>query len=154
MDTVPLHTPNFPRAPLWALAALLAFTVTGVAAVRWSGVSIQQADAPAVQTRLLRFEDGTDGSITVIDAATGLTLQSVEGEQGFLRGALRALARERRLRDLDSQPPFALSARADGRLSLTDTATGARLDLESFGPVNAGVFARLLTLEPATPPAR
>jgi putative photosynthetic complex assembly protein len=70
----------------------------------------------------------------------------VQGEQGFLRGSLRALARERRMREVGSLPPFELAARADGRLTLMDTATGARLDLESFGPTNAAVFARMLTL--------
>ena len=39
-----------------------------------------------------------------------------------------------------------LIGRADGRLTLADPATGARIDLEAFGPTNAGVFARLLTL--------
>jgi hypothetical protein len=50
------------------------------------------------------------------------------------------------MREIGPQPPFELAARADGRLTLTDPATGARIDLESFGPTNAGVFARLLTL--------
>ena len=59
---------------------------------------------------------------------------------------LRALARERKKRDLGSGPPFELLARADGRLTLVDPSTGARIDLESFGPANAGVFARLMTL--------
>ena len=46
--------------------------------------------------------------------------------------------------------PFELIARADGRLTLIDTATEARIDLESFGPTNAAVFARLLTLGTAS----
>ena len=70
----------------------------------------------------------------------------MHGEQGFLRGALRALARERRMREVGALPPFELAARADGRLTLADTATGARIDLESFGPDQCRVFARLLTL--------
>ena len=85
-------------------------------------------------------------AIAVIDAASGRLLERVQGEQGFLRGSLRALARERRMREVGALPPFELAARADGRLTLTDPATGARLDLESFGPTNAAVFARLLTL--------
>ena len=113
-------------------------------------MSVHTPDASSRWPRaLLRFEDRPDGSIAVIDAkpAAGL-LERVQGEQGFLRGSLRALARERRMRERRRRlPPFELlAARADGRLTLMDPATGARIDLESFGPTNAAVFARLLTL--------
>lgn len=145
MSTSPAPAP-LPRLPMLALAALVLVTLIGVAAVRWSGMSVHTPDAPPVAARLLRFEDGPEGSVAVIDATSGRLLERVQGEQGFLRGSLRALARERRMRDVGAQPPFELAARADGRLTLTDTATGARLDLESFGPTNAAVFARLLTL--------
>ena len=141
------HAPApLPRVPMLALAALVLISLISVAAVRWSGMSVHTPDAPPVATRLLRFEDRPDGSIAVIDAASGSLLERVQGEQGFLRGSLRALARERRMREVGALPPFELAARADGRLTLTDPATGARLDLESFGPTNAAVFARLLTL--------
>jgi putative photosynthetic complex assembly protein len=129
-----------------ALAALVLISLISVAVVRWSGMSVHTPDAKPVATRLLRFEDRPDGSIAVIDATSGRLLERVQGEQGFLRGSLRALARERRMREVGALPPFELAARADGRLTLTDPATGARLDLESFGPTNAAVFARLLTL--------
>jgi putative photosynthetic complex assembly protein len=69
----------------------------------------------------------------------------VHGEQGFLRGALRSLVRERRRRGGDASAPFTLIGRADGRLTLADATTGQRIDLESFGPTNAAVFARWLT---------
>lgn len=141
------HAPApLPRVPMLALAALVLISLISVAAVRWSGISVHTPDAKPVATRLLRFEDRPDGSIAVIDAASGRLLERVQGEQGFLRGSLRALARERRMREIGALPPFELAARADGRLTLIDTATGARLDLESFGPTNAAVFARLLTL--------
>lgn len=141
------HAPApLPRLPMLALAALVLVSLISVAVVRWSGMSVHTPDAPPVATRLLRFEDRPDGSIAVIDAASGRLLERVQGEQGFLRGSLRALARERRMREIGALPPFELAARADGRLTLIDTATGARLDLESFGPTNAAVFARMLTL--------
>jgi putative photosynthetic complex assembly protein len=66
----------------------------------------------------------------------------VHGEQGFLRGTLRGMARERRRNGLDDTAALSLLARADGRLTLVDPATGRRIDLESFGPTNAAVFAR------------
>ncbi len=135
-----------PRSVLIGIGALVLAALLAVGAVRWSGVSVREPDAPSVTTRLLRFEDRPDGSIAVIDASSGATLDRLRGEQGFIRGALRALTRERRMRDVGPTPPFELAARADGRLTLVDPSTGARIDLESFGPANAGVFARLMTL--------
>ena len=139
-----------PRGAVLAIGAVLLAVLAGVAGVRSSGTAIRAPDAPAIAMRQLRFEDRPDGSVAVIDASSGRQIDAVQGEAGFLRGALRALARERQKRDLGSGPAFELIARADGRLTLADPATGERLDLESFGPTNAAVFARLLQAgEPA-----
>ena len=142
------HPGEIPRGVALAIAGLLLVTLVLVAAVRWSGMSIHEPDAPTVSERALRFEDLADGSISVIDARTGREIEHVQGEAGFLRGAMRAMTRERRARGLGPETPFLLSARADGRLTLSDPATGGRLDLEAFGPTNAGVFARLLSTDP------
>ncbi len=149
------HPPeHLPRGLLMALAALVFISVAGVAAVRVSGTNIRSPDASPVATRSLRFEDRVDGSVAVIDGKTGLEIERVQGEAGFLRGALRALARERRKRDLGPEAAFELIGRADGRLTLSDPATGERIDLESFGPTNAGTFGRLLTVKPDPAPGR
>jgi putative photosynthetic complex assembly protein len=140
--------PVFPRWLPLALGALLLSVLLATAVVRLSGVSIRTPDASAVQTRLLRFEDRPDGSVAVLDGQDGVQIAAIHGEAGFLRGALRAMARERRKQGLGSQPAFELIARADGRLTLADPATGERVDLESFGPTNAGAFARLLSAQP------
>ena len=66
------------------------------------------------------------------------------GANGFLRGTLRGLARERKRQGVGAEQPFRLIGRADGRLTLEDPATGRRVDLESFGPTNAAVFAQML----------
>ena len=123
--------------------------LVGVAGVRLSGADIRNADAEPVASRSLRFEDRPDGSVAVLDARSGQQIESVQGEAGFVRGALRAMARERRKQGLGSEPAFELIARADGRLTLADPATGERIDLESFGPTNAAVFARLLSAQNA-----
>ena len=138
---------SFPRWFLLGAAALVLFSLASVGLVRLTGNGPDQRAAPAVQERPLRFMDRPDGGIAVVDALTGQPVADIHGEQGFLRGALRALARERRVRGLGSEQPFQLIARTDGRLTLADPATGQRIDLESFGPVNAGAFAALL--EPA-----
>ena len=104
---------------------------------------IREPDAAPTKVLQLRFEDRPDGSIAVIDYKTGREIDAIQGEAGFVRGTLRGLAQERKRRGLDSGPPFELIYRADGRLTLADTATGRMLDLESFGPINASTFFKL-----------
>ncbi len=104
---------------------------------------VREPDASPAQVLQLRFEDRPDGSIAIIDYKTGKQIDAVQGEAGFVRGTLRGLAQERKRRGLDSGPPFELIYRADGRLTLSDTATGRLVDLESFGPNNASTFFKL-----------
>jgi putative photosynthetic complex assembly protein len=144
MNDVFHDAPRIPRGVLIGIGALVGLTLAAVSAVRLTGMEIHAPDAPAAVSKSLRFEDTADGGVAVIDARDGRVLETVHGEQGFLRGALRALARERALRGLGPAQPFELVGRTDGRLTLVDPATGQRVDLESFGPTNAGVFARLL----------
>ena len=66
------------------------------------------------------------------------------GTNGFVRGVLRGLVRERRADRVGPQPPFRLTRWADGRLSLDDPSTGRHVDLEVFGPTNSGAFAQIL----------
>ncbi len=106
--------------------------------------TVREPDASPVKVLQLRFEDRPDGSIAVIDYKSGKQIDAVQGEAGFVRGTLRGLAQERKRRGLDSGPPFELIYREDGRLTLSDTATGRLVDLESFGPTNAGTFFKLL----------
>jgi putative photosynthetic complex assembly protein len=134
----------FPRVALVAAGLSIALTLGGVGVARWSGFDGRQQDAQPVAQRTLHFRDQSGGGIAIVDAASGATLETVDGEQGFLRGALRAVVRERKLRGLVSDAPLQLISRADGRLTLVDPATGSRLDLESFGSTNAAVFARWL----------
>jgi putative photosynthetic complex assembly protein len=126
------------------LAAIAAASLAGVAAARLGGWQAASPDAPTVQQRRLHFLDRPDGGIAVVDADSGSTLDVVQGEQGFLRGVLRSMARERRRQDQGPRTPLELHGRSDGRLTLLDPATGRRIDLESFGPTNAAVFARWL----------
>ena len=106
--------------------------------------SARYPDAPATQIKQLRFEDRADGSIAVVDYQTKQQVDVIIGEAGFVRGALRTLAQERKRREISSEPPFELIARQDGRLTLSDPSTGRMIDLESFGVINSQHFARLL----------
>jgi putative photosynthetic complex assembly protein len=135
------------RAALAGLGAA-ALALAAVAAVRLSGGPPATPDAPTVQQRSLRFEDRSDRGIAVVDAATGVTLETLHGEQGFVRGTLRGLVRERKRQGIGGDAPLQLLARADGRLTLADPLTDRRIDLESFGASNAAVFARWLPSDP------
>jgi putative photosynthetic complex assembly protein len=136
-------TPDIiPRRALLAGGLALIVLVGAIGAARLTGVEITEPDAVTVIERSLRFVDRPDGGIAVLDARSGRTLDVMQGEQGFLRGTLRGMARERRRNGLDDTAALSLLARADGRLTLVDPATGRRIDLESFGPTNAAVFAR------------
>ena len=144
----PVKPDTFPRWVLWAAGCLIAFTLTAVALVRATGNGPDQLAAATLSERLLRFEDRPNGSVAVIDGVTGQLLTTMAGEQGFLRGAVRALARDRNARKIGSEQPFKLISRTDGRLTLFDPVSGQRVDLESFGPTNAAVFAPFLTMQP------
>jgi len=140
---------NFPRWVLWSVGFLLVFSLLAVGLIRITGNGPDQLAAATINERLLRFEDRPDGGVAVIDGVTGKLLTTVTGEQGFLRGAIRALARDRTARKIGSEQPFKLISRTDGRLTLFDPVSGQRVDLESFGPTNAGVFAPFLNMQPA-----
>jgi putative photosynthetic complex assembly protein len=139
---------HFPRWVLYWAAGIIAFSLISVGLVRISGNGPdQKAAAPTVQ-RSLVFQDQKDGGVRVEDGVTGQTLTVLHGEQGFVRGALRALTRERYSRGIGSAAPFELIARVDGRVTLLDPSTGQRVDLESFGPTNTAEFTRFLAMRP------
>jgi putative photosynthetic complex assembly protein len=149
----PFGNKPFARGPLLGAAVLLGSVLVGTALVRLTGVGgTGVADAPSVVEKDFHFEDRSDGSIAVIESEHQHLIYTVPpGTNGFLRGTLRGLARERKREGLGSEAPFQLIGRADGRLTLIDPATRRRVDLESFGPTNAAVFARLLELASSVP---
>lgn len=145
MSTLPKHgwqikTLNRPMA--WIGVVLLSLLIA-VGLARWSGVDPRTPDAAVQWQRDLQFRDLPNGDVLVLDASTGQPVAQFSGEQGFLRSTLRALARARQQASLGREAPFLLIGRTDGRLTLQDPSTGQRIDLESFGPSNAAVFASL-----------
>jgi putative photosynthetic complex assembly protein len=137
-------TPFSARWPFWAIVGGLLALMATVAMVRVSGESIRAPESRAVVVRDLLFVDQADGSVAVIDAKTSRKVDAIVGEAGFARGTLRGFARERRARGIGQDVPMQLIGREDGRLTLFDPATGRVVDLESFGAINASVFARML----------
>jgi len=144
----PRTTDTFPQWVLYCAGGIIAFALISVGLVRITGNGPDQRAAAATVERSLRFEDLPDHGVLVSDGASGEKLTVLYGEQGFVRGVLRALSRERHSRGIGSQPPFKLVAHVDGRITLTDPATGERIDLGSFGPSNTAEFARFLAMQP------
>jgi putative photosynthetic complex assembly protein len=126
---------------------LLAVTI-GIALI---GGTHPTQKARALQQRDLVFEDRADGAVTVRDAANPAALAVLDpGTNGFIRAALRGMARER-MRDAHGpEIPFSLVAWDDGRLTLDDPATGRRIDIKAFGHTQAESFTRFLTAGSAT----
>ncbi len=143
-DSVHAQAERIPRWLVRSIAAMLVLVLGGVAVVRLAGFSPVVVPPAALAERALAFADTEDGAVRVSDAATGERLAELRGEQGFLRGVLRGLARERRAQQVGASTPYTLSLHTDGRLLISDPQTGQRIDLASFGPDNAAVFARWL----------
>lgn len=131
--------------PVCLGAAIIGLTLLLVGGPQSPSVVTRGLEVPQ-QERLVRFEDAADGAVVIRDAQNNQLLARFPvAEGGFVRGSIRALARERRQEGQGREAPFRLAAWADGQLTLDDAATGRRIDLTAFGATNAGVFSRLLT---------
>jgi putative photosynthetic complex assembly protein len=149
MSTLPRHNPpdvnRLPRAALIGAGSLVVASLLFVGVARLTGYGPAKPPVSSiVQASDLRFEDRTDGAVLVYATDGRLVDTLPPGTNGFVRGVLRGLVRERRADRIGSQPPFRLTRWADGRLSLDDPSTGRHVDLEVFGPTNAGAFADIL----------
>jgi putative photosynthetic complex assembly protein len=135
-----------PRPILIAAAFLLLLAILAAGTARWTGLGevSDDADAAIVQARDLWFEDRDDGAVMVLDRDGAVVDSLSAGTNGFARGALRALVRQRRLQGLGPERPFRLAQTADHRLLLIDPATGVEIDLRAFGPSHIATFSSLL----------
>jgi putative photosynthetic complex assembly protein len=138
---------RFPRPALIGAATLVGVALLSSSVARVTGIgTTQMPDAAVVESRELLFEDRADGAVAVHDAGDGEVVAVLApGTNGFVRGAMRGLARERKRQEVGVTPPFRLIRWSDGRLSLQDPTTGREIYLEAFGPTNADSFAQLLT---------
>ena len=144
----PLPDFGFPRLPLVIGFTLVGLSIAAAAAGRLTlapghDAGAAASGAPAVARELV-FEDRDDGAVVARAAGSLRTVEVFEGENGFLRGTLRGLARARRSEQVSPALPFRLAEWPDGRLTLDDPATGRHIELLAFGADNAAVFARLL----------
>jgi putative photosynthetic complex assembly protein len=139
------HEQKIPRPVLIGAAALMLLSLVFAGVSRQSLKTELARPRPApLESVTLSFEDRA-GAVVVTDASSGRELVSLPpNSNGFVRGVLRGFFRERKLESLGRQASFVLAREADGRLSLEDTQTGRRVDLNAFGPDNTAAFAQLL----------
>ena len=141
------HNQAFPRATLWAATSLVVVSLLGAALAHLTNTGRSaMATTSAVEVRNLRFEDRPEGTIAIFrDGERQLADVIPAGGNGFVRGVLRGLARERVRQHGVVSAPFRLTRWADGRLSVGDPSTGRSVDVAAFGPDNYGAFARIFT---------
>ena len=138
--------PAFPRGVLLGAAALVVAVIVLAGVGRVTGLAGSQIEpATPVLSVELRFEDQPDGGVAVYDVPAGRSVALLApGTNGFVRGVLRGMARERRQYSVGIEPPFRLTRWDNGSLSLEDPQTGRRIELGAFGATNLDAFARLL----------
>ncbi len=149
-----IHDQPFPRFALIIAGTLVGTVLLATTVARISGMQPTAspvaertaAHVAAVQSRDLRFFDQSDGSLRIVDAATGSTAGGVAAgsKSGFIRGVMRGLARDRHLRGIGIEPPFRLTLWANGQLSLTDSVSDRTIELSGFGDTNRTAFLELL----------
>ncbi len=122
------------------LAALLLLGGQALAATTDRGSVIASRD--------LRFADRPDGGVEVTNAATGEVVRELDrGSHNFVRALMRGLVQARLHESIGPEIPFRLTAFSDGQLVLDDPATHRSIELEAFGPTNAGDFVEMLPLK-------
>jgi putative photosynthetic complex assembly protein len=138
---------RFPKLPLYLAAAVALLAVASVAVARLTTLPEESpvAAIPVLETRDLVFTDADDGSVIVTDAATQARIAVAEpGTNGFLRGMLRGLMRNRKHESIDPLTPMRLERLSNGGILLIDQATGATLPLDAYGRDNVAVFRAFL----------
>jgi len=137
-------TEPFPRGPLIAAGVLVAASIA--LAALGSVARIGRTELPPgtpVASYDMRFTAQPDGTLQVTTPDGRALAVLPVGKDGFIRGVLHSIDRERRRASAPADAPLRVTRFTDGRIALIDPATGQRFDIDVFGPTNAGSFARL-----------
>ncbi len=151
MTDAPSKTEIIHRRGVRAAIALVLFSLAVTAAVVWTGSAERYTpQTPPASTASLLFEDHADGRVTVIDAGTDRALLEYAPTEGvFVRGIMRTVARQRRIRGLGEgrDVPVELARMEDGQLWLTDPMSEVQFFLGAFGSDNVALFDEILAVE-------
>ncbi|WP_421709499.1 photosynthetic complex assembly protein PuhC [Algihabitans sp.] len=146
-ETQHLHHPKpFPKGMLWAAAALITFSIVIALVGRLTDFgTVRNPEATPRAAYDLTFADQADGSVVIASAASGDPVIALDpGTNGFARGVMRGLARDRKLESIGQDIPFRLTSWSDGRLTLRDLATGREVEVNAFGPTQIETFVRII----------
>ena len=103
----------------WIFVGFLSSVFLVIAFLRGQGMEIPQDHNPVSWQRTLRFEDRPNGDVAVMDGKSAVEITRYAGEQGFVRGILRTLARERMRRGIGSGQTLSPWRPIDSRLYWT-----------------------------------
>jgi putative photosynthetic complex assembly protein len=147
-DEVTVH-----KVPLMLMGGIVLISIALTASVRLGffersavpEVARAEAGIKPLAERTLRFFDEPDGTVRVEDGDRTMVLgRFTPGQGGFIRATVRSLVHQRRIRGLGPEVPFQLTEWDDGGMTLSDPATGFRVEVSSFGPDNRAVYAGML----------
>ena len=141
------------RSRPWWFPVLVAAVLLIAIVPRFTGEGGTTPAATPVRIADLVMQDHDDGSVSVFRAQDHALVTTLPpATNAFVRVVLSGLVRERRREDMGSPAiPFRLTRWSDGRLTLDDAATHKLIELNAFGPDNAGAFERLLDLTRPAP---
>ena len=136
-----------PRVLLWAMGLLVCAVLGIVTYARLADLPLS-ATPPAAdiahERAMILISDGVSGAVAVLSPEGALIARLNDTEGGFVAGVARVIDRNRAQADLPAHTPVIVARRSNGRLDITDPATGWSADLMGFGADNARRFARLL----------
>jgi putative photosynthetic complex assembly protein len=139
-----INKTNLPKSVQAAVVCSLISLIGFLGSRYFEETTLLESNIPPVATKVLKFEDQQDGGVRVIDFTNNQTIHVINGEAGFVRGVLRTVARERKMRGKGPEDPIILTAYKDGRIVLKDPITDTKIEIESFGKTNAEAFNVLL----------
>ncbi|MFK7830892.1 MAG: photosynthetic complex assembly protein PuhC [Congregibacter sp.] len=130
------------------LAAIALMVLVATLVARLTGYTAETIpDTPVLDMREIGFRDQPGGIVVAYEwHSEQELLRLAPGEGSFLRGVVRSLVRQRAGLSGDLAVPFQLSRHSDGRMVISDPATGERIDLVAFGPDNYATFGPLLDI--------
>ena len=100
----------------------------------------QPKDAGVVKAQTMTIT-GEGNHVRIVED-TGAVL--LDGDGGFISVVLDGLDRARLVAGVEGNPPVTITQYENGRVSLSDPASGWQVELASFGPGNVGTFLKML----------
>ncbi|MDZ7824311.1 MAG: photosynthetic complex assembly protein PuhC [Ahrensia sp.] len=140
------------KLPLFAIVGLIVTTIALVVFGQRNNMGVVKAPmAIPLDTRDIVFVIDEANVIQINDLQTGAKIASYTDAEGeFVLVAKRALDRMAPASKAAETTPYRLEMWRSGIVSLTDTLSGQRLNLNAFGKDNTAVFSQLLNTNNTT----